>query len=106
MIHNIQNPAQALDILHEVANWDANVISWWEPSNITHFTTVFDLDESLEPNDIPTRLSKCETCDLTVDFTTDQNPVIKCPRCHEDALKVIASAELVIQGSVVLWRES
>ena len=96
MIHNIQSSVQALAILRDVAS------DHYEPA---FHTTIFDLDESLDSNDVPTCLSQCRTCDLTVDFKTDQDPVIRCPRCGEEELKVIAVAEMVVQGSVVLWRE-
>lgn len=104
MIHDIQNPTQALATLHEIAKWDPNNISWWELDATAHFTTVFNLDESLDPNDIPTCLSQCKTCDLIVNFKTDQQHTTECPQC-QGVLEVIAIAELIIQGSVVVWRE-
>lgn len=98
MIHSIQNPTQALDILREVAVWDGH-----EPC---YFTTVFDLDGILDPNEVPTCLSQCETCDLTVDFKTNEDPTNECPRCGEETLEVIAIAKLIIQDAIVLWMES
>ncbi len=92
MIHDIQNPTQALAILHEV--------SMYTPIDLT-----FVLDESLDPRDVPTCLSQCKMCDLTVDFKTDVDPVTKCPRCGE-TLEIIAIAELIIQGVIVIWRET
>ena len=93
MIHNIQNPTQALSVLRIAAKYCL-------------ITTVFDLAESLDPRDVATCLSECAICNLTVDFKTDQDPVIRCPRCGEEELKVIAVAEMVVQGSVVLWRQT
>ena len=97
MIHNILSPSHARSTLREIAS------DYYEPA---FHTTVFDLDESLDPRDVPTCLSQCKTCDLTVDFKTDQDPVTKCPRCREETLEVIADTEMVIQNSAVLWRES
>lgn len=94
MIHDIQNPTQALTILRGV--------SGYKPRD---YTTVFVLDEALDPSDVPTCLSQCKMCDLTVDFKTDVDPVTKCPRCGE-TLEIIAIAELIIQGVIVIWRET
>lgn len=69
---------------------------------------VFDLSEDLDPNDVRTRISRCQSCDLTIHQNLGEYAT-ECPRCKEDHLKVLVEALLVIQGSVVVytaWRDS
>lgn len=93
MIHDIQNPIQALAILHDIA-----------ACALLTNTTVFILDKELDPNDISTCLLRCEICGLTIDFKTGYQPVIECQYCQR-ALKVIVSVDLVIQGDILIWRD-
>lgn len=68
---------------------------------------VFDLNEALDPNDVRTRISQCQTCDLTIHQNLGEYRDY-CPRCGEDHLKELADVMLVIQGSVVIhttWRK-
>ncbi len=68
---------------------------------------IFDLNEAIDPNDVPTRISQCQTCDLTIH--QDLGVYFdECPRCGEDHLQVLVEVVLVIQGSIVFyasWRE-
>ncbi len=98
MIHNIQNPTQALDALHEVKMW-----GWEEPGTAT---PIFDLDKSLDSRDVPIGLTKCKTCGKVVNFKINQSR-IKCPQCTVTMFEFESDAivEMVVQGSVVLWRK-
>jgi len=69
---------------------------------------VFDLNEAIDPNDVRTRISQCQSCDLTIHQNFGEYAT-ECPRCGEDHLQVLVEAMLVIQGSVVFyaaWRDS
>ncbi len=68
---------------------------------------IFDLNETIDPNDVRTRISQCQSCDLTIHQDLGEYPT-ECPRCGEDC-QVLAEAVLVLQGSVVIytsWRDS
>lgn len=68
----------------------------------------FDLDESLDPNEVETKIVKCRTCDLTTHLTLSGRDINYCPHCGGEHLKVMVDVLLVIQGSVVIhtaWRK-
>ena len=67
----------------------------------------FDLNEAIDPNDVRTRISQCQSCDLTIHQDLSMY-VDECPRCREDHLRELVDVMLVIQGSVVVyaaWRK-
>ncbi len=68
---------------------------------------IFDLDESIDPNDVPTRISRCLSCDLTI-WQNLGGYLDYCPRCREDHLQILEEVQMVVQGSVVVyaaWRD-
>lgn len=68
---------------------------------------VFDLNESLDPNDVPVCISRCLSCELTVHFKLGDDNDGECPRCRDSSLVELVQVLLVIQGSVVIstaWR--
>jgi hypothetical protein len=93
MIHSIQNSIQALEVLFQ---------GFYVPEGPCR-CPVFDLDDSVIPDDISVALYECETCDLTVHLNLGDDPISECPRCRE-ILKLVSLAEMVVQGAVVLWR--
>jgi len=75
----------------------------------SHFhPLIFDLNESVDANEVETRIVQCKTCDLTIHSTLSVDEITHCPRCGEDHLKTMVNVFLVIQGSVVVhsaWRK-
>ncbi len=68
---------------------------------------IFDLDEALNPNDVRTRISQCQCCDLIIRQNLGEY-LDECPRCREDVMEKLVDVMLVIQGSVVIytaWRK-
>ena len=68
---------------------------------------VFDLIESIDANDVQTRISRCPTCNRVI-YQNLGAYLNECPRCREDHLQVLVDVMLVIQGSIVIytaWRE-
>lgn len=98
MIAVVQNAAQALNFLFED-------LTYWRSEACRQEPLIFDLLEELVPTEIPYVLYECCTCDATMHFNLGDNQHDMCPRCGEKA-EVVAVAGLVIQGAVVLWRES
>ena len=69
---------------------------------------IFDLDKSVDANDVETRIVQCMYCDLTIHSTLSDGEIEECPRCRQGYLKVMVDVFLVIQGSVVMhttWRK-
>jgi hypothetical protein len=69
---------------------------------------IFDLDESIDPNEVETKIIECMTCDLMIHSTLGVDEIDHCPRCGEDHLKTMVDVLLVIQGLVVMytsWRK-
>ena len=67
---------------------------------------VFDLAESLDPNDVEVTISQCQVCDLTVHYTLGADQYDVCPRCREGDLRRLVDVLLVVQGSVVVFRRA
>ncbi len=70
-------------------------------------TLIFDLDESIIADEVQTRISQCQTCDLTIHQNLGEY-FDECPRCGEDHLVELVDVQLVIQGSIVVhtaWRK-
>ena len=61
----------------------------------TFLPITFDLDKSLNPNDVRTRISQCQTCDLTIHQNLGEY-LDECPRCGEDHLKLLVGVSLVM----------
>ena len=96
-IYQIPTLEKAVEIM------EAAYLTPWE-----YHPIIFDLAECLDPNDVRTRISQCQCCDLTI--PQDLGAYLdECPRCHEDIMRELVDVVLVIQGSVVVyttWRES
>jgi hypothetical protein len=96
-IYSIRTLADAKKIMREayLYPWSYNPI-------------IFDLNESLDPNDVEVSISKCDTCDVVVHFKLCADNEAECPRCQELALRELVVVQLVIQGPVVVstnWRD-
>lgn len=63
---------------------------------------IFDLSENLDANNVYTRISRCQCCDLTIHQNLGEY-VDECPRCREEELTTLVEALLIIQGSVVVY---
>ncbi len=94
-IYSIKTLAKAQEIMQQayLYPWSFNPI-------------IFDLDESLDPNDVEVSISKCDKCDAVVHvkLSVENEGFCKC----QGLLKELVVAQLVIQGSVVIstnWRD-
>jgi hypothetical protein len=68
---------------------------------------IFDLNGSLDPNDVEVSISKCDKCDAVVHFKLRDENEAECPRC-QGSLRELVVVSLVIQGPVVVatnWRD-
>ena len=68
---------------------------------------IFDVNEDLNPYEVRTRISQCQSCELTMHQNLGEY-LDECPRCGEDIMKELVDVSLVIQGSVVIsttWRK-
>ncbi len=63
---------------------------------------IFDLDESINADDVRTRISQCQRCNLMIRQNLGEYNDY-CPRCGEDYPKVLEEVILVIQGSIVVY---
>lgn len=96
MIHEIPTLEKAAEIMEQA------YLTPWSFTSI-----IFDLDGTIEPNEICTRISRCLLCDLTI-WQNLSEYLDKCPHCLDDHLRVLVEVMLVVQGSVVIhtaWRE-
>ena len=63
---------------------------------------IFDLYEDIDANDVCTRISQCQCCDLTI-WQNLGEYLDECPRCREDIMQELVDVQLVVQGSVVIY---
>jgi hypothetical protein len=96
-IYSIPTLAKAQEIMQQayLYPWSFNPI-------------IFDLDESLDPNDVEVSISKCDKCSAVVHFKLCAENEAECPRCRESTLRELVVVQLVIQGPVVVstyWRD-
>lgn len=68
---------------------------------------VFDLNESLDPNDVEVSISQCLECTTVARFKLGDDNEGVCPKCSQP-MKELVVVSLIIQGSAVIstaWRE-
>lgn len=70
-----------------------------------HHPIIFDLIESLDSNEVPVSINQCEECKRIAWHRLGDDNEGNCPKCSQPMKKLVV-VQLVVQGGVVIWRES
>jgi len=67
----------------------------------TYHPIIFDLNESIDPNDVEVSISRCEKCWNTIHFKLGDYNEAECPLCSQNMEELVV-VQMIVQGSTVV----